>query len=101
MPSSLLLTSSFILLLFSYLGINDADAPESIVDSIKMPSNPQHLFLNPPNGRLYVPRGFTSAEVTIIDSLKNKVINNIPMMGPPFGVAFNPGSLISTASSLL
>jgi YVTN family beta-propeller protein len=87
-----LLTSSFILLLFSYIGTNNANARESIVDSIKVPSNPQHLILNPANGKLYVPGGFTSGQLTIIDSLTSKVINNIPLMDYPFGVAFNPAN---------
>jgi YVTN family beta-propeller protein len=79
MLSSFLLPSSFILLLFSYLGTDNANA-ESIVDSIKVPSSPQHMLLDPANGKLYVPSGYTSGQVTVIDSLTNKVTNNIYLL---------------------
>jgi YVTN family beta-propeller protein len=75
------------------LGVNNANAQEeSVVASIKVPSNPQHLKSNPANGKMYVPGGQTTGQVTIIDSLKNEVINNIPLIDFPYGIAYNPAN---------
>jgi DNA-binding beta-propeller fold protein YncE len=92
----ILLASSFILLLFSYLGIDNVNA-ESLVDSIKVPSNPQHMLSNPANGKKYV-INWNSENIYEIDATTKILVDVFYLNGAKY-IAHNPANRNMYASS--